>query len=48
MSFTDKAKNKAQELAGQAKEKTGAASGDQQLQAEGQTDRPPATVKYRV
>ena len=34
MSFTDEAKDKAQELAGQAEEKTGEATGDQQLQAE--------------
>src|SRR5664280_3854706 len=45
MSFTDKAKDKAQELAGQAKEKTGEATGDQQLQAEGQTDQTAGNLK---
>lgn len=35
MSFIDKVTDKARELAGQAKEKTGAATGDEQLPAEG-------------
>lgn len=39
MSSTDKAKNKAEELAGKAKEKVGQASGDEDLEARGKADR---------
>ncbi len=35
MSFIDKATDKAREIAGQAQGKTGAATGDEQLPAEG-------------
>ena len=45
MSFTDKAKNKAQELSGQAKEKTGQATGDEVLQAQGEKDQAAGNVK---
>lgn len=45
MSFIDKAKNKAEELTGQAKEKTGEATGNEQLQAEGKSDQTAGDVK---
>jgi len=45
MSFTDKAKNKAQELAGKAKEKTGEATGNEELQAEGKADQVEGSLK---
>ena len=45
MSGEDKAKNKFEELQGTAKEKVGQASGDQDLQAEGQADQSKANLK---
>ena len=45
MSIVDKAKNAAQKAAGQAKEKIGAATGDEQLQADGQTDQVAGSAK---
>ena len=43
MSFADKFHNKAQELRGRAKLKTGQATGDERLQREGRTDQVKAT-----
>jgi len=45
MSFIDKAKDNAQELAGQGKEKAGEATGNEQLQAEGQKDQTAGNLK---
>ena len=45
MGFTDKAKNKAEELGGKGKEKTGEATGDRDLQAEGKGDQASAGLK---
>ncbi|NPC97169.1 CsbD family protein [Nocardioides sp. zg-DK7169] len=45
MGFTDKAKNKAEEFGGKGKEKTGEATGDRDLQAEGKGDQASAGVK---
>ncbi len=45
MSFIDKAKNKAQQLAGQGKEQAGKATGDDKLQAEGKGDQTKGNVK---
>ncbi len=45
MSFIEKAKDKAQELAGKGKQKTGEATGDKNLQAEGQKDQASGNVK---
>lgn len=45
MSFTDKMKNKVEELKGGAKKKYGDATDDEQLQAEGQTDQTSAHAK---
>ncbi len=45
MSFIDKAKNKVEELTGQAKEKTGEATGNDDLKAEGQTDQAKGNLK---
>ena len=45
MGLEDKARNKADELKGQAKEKAGQASGDENLEAEGRADRAVADVK---
>ncbi len=45
MSATDKIGNKAEELKGQAKEHVGGATGDQDLQAEGQNDQAKGNVK---
>ena len=39
MSDTDKAKNKAQEIKGKAKEATGKAVGNERLEAEGEADQ---------
>ena len=41
----DKAKNKAQELKGQAKEGLGQATDDQELEAEGRTDQTKSDLK---
>ena len=45
MSFIDKAKNKVEELAGQAKEKTGEVTGNNDLQAEGKADQASGNLK---
>ena len=45
MGIGDKMKNKAEEMSGQAKEKTGDKTGDRDLQAEGQTDQSKANLK---
>ena len=45
MSFTDKVRNKVEELKGGAKEKYGDATDDEQLQAEGQVDQTGARAK---
>jgi uncharacterized protein YjbJ (UPF0337 family) len=45
MSAKNKAKNKAQALKGQAKKKTGKATGDEYLQAEGQADQAKGNLK---
>jgi uncharacterized protein YjbJ (UPF0337 family) len=45
MGLEDKARNKADELKGQAKEKAGQATGDENLEAEGQADQAVADVK---
>jgi uncharacterized protein YjbJ (UPF0337 family) len=43
--IVDKAKNKAQELVGEAKEKLGEATGDSQQQAEGKADQVKGNLK---
>ncbi|MGH3426632.1 MAG: CsbD family protein [Mycobacteriales bacterium] len=45
MSLVDKGRNKAEELIGKAKEKTGEASDDRDLQAEGQKDQAKSNLK---
>ncbi|MDP9431708.1 MAG: CsbD family protein [Actinomycetota bacterium] len=45
MSGMDKLENKAQELGGHGKESVGEATGDDQLQAEGQGDQSAANLK---
>ena len=45
MSATDKAKNKAQDIKGKAKETTGKAVGNERLEAEGVADQTAADVK---
>lgn len=45
MSGMDKAKNKVEELGGQGKEAAGKATGDQDLQAEGQADQASGNLK---
>lgn len=45
MSGIDKAKNKLEDLGGQGKEAAGKASGDKDLQAEGQADQASGNVK---
>ena len=45
MSFADKFHNKAQELRGRAKLKTGQATGDKGLQREGRTDQVKGDLK---
>jgi uncharacterized protein YjbJ (UPF0337 family) len=45
MSGQDKAKNKAQKLAGQAKEKTGQATGNENLEADGLADQATGDIK---
>ena len=45
MSGMDKMKNKVEELGGQAKEHTGRATGDEQLEAEGKTDQASGSLK---
>ena len=45
MGVDDKAKNKAQEVKGQAKEGLGQATDDQELEAEGRTDQTKSDLK---
>jgi uncharacterized protein YjbJ (UPF0337 family) len=45
MSAVDKAKNKIQDLAGQAKEATGGAAGDHRTKNEGKVDQVKASLK---
>lgn len=45
MGLTDKAKNAAQDLQGEGKEKVGEATDDTSLQAEGHADQGQASVK---
>ncbi|WP_200215749.1 MULTISPECIES: CsbD family protein [Micromonospora] len=45
MSFTDKAKNKAQELSGVAKERIGDATDNERLRAEGATEQSTARAR---
>ncbi|WP_122819071.1 CsbD family protein [Nocardioides pantholopis] len=45
MGLSDKAKNKAEDLAGKGKESAGRASGDRDLEAEGRADQGEASVK---
>lgn len=45
MGLDDKMKNAAEDLGGKAKEKTGDATGDRDLQAEGKGDQASANVK---
>jgi uncharacterized protein YjbJ (UPF0337 family) len=45
MSELDKAKNKAEELGGEAKEKIGKATGNQRLEDEGHVDQASGNVK---
>ncbi|MFF1818063.1 CsbD family protein [Kribbella sp. NPDC058245] len=45
MSFADKAKNAAEDLAGKAKEAVGKVTGDDKLEAEGQVDQSTADLK---
>ncbi len=45
MSAMDKMKNKAEEVAGQGKEKTGEATNNEDLRAEGQKDQASGNIK---
>ncbi|MHB1774045.1 MAG: CsbD family protein [Acidimicrobiales bacterium] len=45
MSATDKTKNKAQELAGKVKEKSGEVTGDHDLEVRGKVDQAKGNVK---
>jgi uncharacterized protein YjbJ (UPF0337 family) len=45
MSFADKAKNAAEDLAGKAKEAVGKVTGDENLEAEGKTDQGVSDLK---
>ena len=45
MGLEDKARNKAQEMNGQAKQKAGEATGDEYLEAEGQADKAKGNLK---
>jgi uncharacterized protein YjbJ (UPF0337 family) len=45
VSALDKAKNKAEELGGVAKERAGEATGDDSLRAEGETDQAKGNLK---
>ncbi|WP_278262469.1 CsbD family protein [Nocardia sp. AG03] len=45
MSLADKAKNKAEELAGKAKEATGKATDDRDLEQEGRVDQTKSDLK---
>ncbi|NMD55236.1 MULTISPECIES: CsbD family protein [Tsukamurella] len=48
MSFTDDAKNKAQDLKGRAKETAGTAFDDPQLKEEGRGDQAEASIKDKI
>jgi uncharacterized protein YjbJ (UPF0337 family) len=48
MGIADDAKNKAEDLKGRAKEAAGAATGDDDLKAEGQADQGLAAVKEKI
>ncbi len=48
MGIADDAKNKAEDLKGRAKEAVGAATGDDELKAEGQVDQGLAAAKEKV
>ena len=48
MGAGDRFENKAQDLVGQGKEKLGAATGDEQLEAEGKGDQAKAGIKDKV
>ncbi|MGC8513639.1 MAG: CsbD family protein [Acidimicrobiales bacterium] len=45
MGFTDKAKNKAQELKGKTEETVGKATGNDDLEAEGKSDKAKGNIK---
>ncbi|WP_131745496.1 CsbD family protein [Frankia sp. Cppng1_Ct_nod] len=45
MSFTDKVRNKVEQLSGRMKEKTGHATDNKDLEAEGRSDRTKANLK---
>ncbi|MBA3991647.1 MAG: CsbD family protein [Propionibacteriales bacterium] len=45
MGLDDKIKNKAEEVGGKGKEKTGDATGDRDMQAEGKNDQSKASLK---
>ena len=45
MALEDKASNKAEELKGQAKETTGKATGDEQMESEGKGDQGKSKLK---
>lgn len=45
MSATDKTKNKAQQVTGKVKEKTGEATGDHDLEARGKADQTKANLE---
>jgi uncharacterized protein YjbJ (UPF0337 family) len=45
MGLDDKMQNKAEELKGEAKERTGGATGDESMQAEGKLDKSKADLK---
>jgi len=45
MGLDDKIKNKAEEVGGKGKERTGDATGDRDLQAEGRSDQSKANLK---
>jgi CsbD-like. len=45
VSFVDKAKHKAEEVIGEIKEKVGGATGNRELEAEGQKDQVAGNVK---
>jgi len=45
MGLDDKIKNKAEEVGGKGKEKTGDATGDRDMQAEGKSDQSKASLK---
>ncbi|TWS20507.1 CsbD family protein [Tsukamurella asaccharolytica] len=48
MGLADDARNKAEELKGQAKEAAGAATGNDELKGEGKADQAQAEVKQKV